>query len=313
MKIGIRTIKTAIGAGLAIWLAQFLNLEFYVYAGIVTILSIETSQKRSLTLAGSRLLACVLGLFLSGIAFELIGYHIIVISLFILIFIPILMLLNIQSGFVTSSVIILHVYVLGDFTVNVAINELLLIIIGIGIALLFQLYMPDLKDNLEEYKGKIEEKFKRILFEYAFYIEKGDHGWTGEEILEVQEVINRAKSIAIRNVENHLLRKQDQYYAYFEMREKQFEILERMLLIISKLQQDVPQRKIFASFLYTLSESVHSGNTAQAQLTKLSKKKEEMNKLDLPTTRAEFETRATLFHLINEIQLYLEIKNQLRS
>lgn len=313
MKIGVRTIKTAVGTGVAIWLAQLINLEFYVFAGILTILSIETTKKRSLNVAMSRIIACILGMFLSGIVFEILGYQIYVISLFILFFIPLLMRLNIQNGFVTSSVIILHVYVLGNFNVNVAINEILLIIIGIGIALIINSYMPDLKHDLKDYSSKIEVKIKKILYEYALYIEKGDQGWTGEQLLELDEILNESKSIAIRNVENHLLRKQDKYYAYFEMREKQYEILVRMLPIVSKLQQEVPQRKIFAAFLYHLSESVHSGNTAQTQLEKLISNREEMNKLDLPKTREEFETRAALFHLINEIQLYLEIKNRLKT
>lgn len=313
MKIGVRTIKTAVGTGVAIWLAQLINLEFYVFAGILTILSIETTKKRSLNVAMSRIIACILGMFLSGIVFEILGYQIFVISLFILFFIPLLMRLNIQNGFVTSSVIILHVYVLGNFNVNVAINEILLIIIGIGIALIINSYMPDLKHDLKDYSSKIEVKIKKILYEYALYIEKGDQGWTGEQLLELDEMLNESKSIAIRNVENHLLRKQDKYYAYFEMREKQYEILVRMLPIVSKLQQEVPQRKIFAAFLYHLSESVHSGNTAQTQLEKLISNREEMNKLDLPKTREEFETRAALFHLINEIQLYLEIKNRLKT
>jgi uncharacterized membrane protein YgaE (UPF0421/DUF939 family) len=312
MKIGTRTLKTAIGSGLAIWLAYLLQLDFYVYAGIVTILSIETSKKRSLNLAVSRFSACLLGMFLSGIAFEIIGFQIFVISLIIIFFIPLLTLLRIQSGFVTSSVIILHIFVLGEFNYSVAINELLLIIIGIGVALVFQSYMPNLKDKLEDYSLKIEEKIRKILYEYSIYIEKGDQGWTGGELLDLEELLNKSKSIAIRNVENHLLRRNDEYYAYFEMREKQFNILERMLPIVSKLQQNVPQRKIFASFLYHLSMNVHSGNTAQKQLIILDKNREEMNKLDLPKTRAEFETRAALTHLINEIQLYLEIKGKLK-
>ncbi|WP_025025911.1 aromatic acid exporter family protein [Caldalkalibacillus mannanilyticus] len=313
MKIGIRTLKTAVGAGLAIWLAQLLHLEFYVNAGILAILSIETTKKRSLHVATTRFIASILGLFLSGFAFEVLGYHIIVISLFILFFIPLLIYFNIQSGFVTSSVIILHVFVLGEFNTAVIMNELLLIIVGIGVALLINSYMPELKNDLETYRSKIEEKIKKILYEYATYIEKGDQGWTGSELLELEQFINEAKSIAIRNVENHLLRKRDKFYSYFEMRERHYEILERMLPIVSNLQQEVPQRKLFADFLYQLSESVHWGNTAETQLHKLHEKRMEINQLELPQTRAEFETRARLFHLINEIQLYLEIKNQLKN
>ncbi len=47
-KIGYRTLKTALGTALAIYLAQLLHLQNFASAGIITILCIQITQKRSL-------------------------------------------------------------------------------------------------------------------------------------------------------------------------------------------------------------------------------------------------------------------------
>lgn len=51
MRIGMRTMKTAIAATLAIILAEWLHLEYAVSAGIIAILSVQNTKKGSLQLA----------------------------------------------------------------------------------------------------------------------------------------------------------------------------------------------------------------------------------------------------------------------
>lgn len=66
-KIGYRTLKTALGTALAIYLAQLLHLQNFASAGIITILCIQITQKRSLQASylicrlfiGDRLLICL--------------------------------------------------------------------------------------------------------------------------------------------------------------------------------------------------------------------------------------------------------------
>lgn len=43
---GYRTIKTAVGAGLAIWIASLLDLEFATFAAIIVIMCIEKTKKK---------------------------------------------------------------------------------------------------------------------------------------------------------------------------------------------------------------------------------------------------------------------------
>lgn len=113
--MGSRTIKTAIGAGLAIWVASLLQLEFATYAGIIVIMCIEKTKRRSLETIWKKFFASILSLLLGALAFETFGYTPLIFSIFILLFVPILVKLNIQGGFVTSMVVMLHIYTLKKF------------------------------------------------------------------------------------------------------------------------------------------------------------------------------------------------------
>ena len=161
--MGYRTIKTAIGAGLAIWIASLLDLEFASFAAIIVIMCIEKTKKKTLHSIRKKFFASLLSLILGSICFEVLGYHPIVLTLFILLLVPILVKLRIQEGFVTSIVVILHIYTVKEANLENLLNELYIIFIGIGIALLVNSIMPSFKKEIEKYKTEIENKFSVIL------------------------------------------------------------------------------------------------------------------------------------------------------
>ncbi|MCG6197957.1 aromatic acid exporter family protein, partial [Anoxybacillus sp. LAT_38] len=76
---------------------------------------------------------------------------------------------------------------------------------------------------------------------------------------ETERLLQQAKELAWREVENRIGRRDDTYYQYFVMREKQFELLERMLPIVSTLDVQVPQGHQIADFLERLSRAIHPG------------------------------------------------------
>src|SRR5690625_7775889 len=90
-----------------------------------------------------------------------------------------------------------------------------------GIALLVNSIMPNLQPKIDAHKKHIESKFGKILYEYAAYLKDSERTWDEKEMIEVKEVIEEAKSIAILDVENHLLRKKNKDYYYLEMRSEE--------------------------------------------------------------------------------------------
>jgi uncharacterized membrane protein YgaE (UPF0421/DUF939 family) len=223
---------------------------------------------------------------------------------------------RIQDGFVTSMVVVLHVYTVKNANWAMFLNELYIIFIGMGIALLINSIMPNFKRDIETFKKEIEQKFEIILYEFSAHLRDSERNWDGKEILEVEDSINQSKSIAVQDVENHLLRKRNKDYYYLEMRENQLELLKHMMkivAIVSSSSLHVKQKEMFAEFLENLSQNVHSGDTTDISLNELEELKASIRKTELPKTREEFEIRANLFYLIFEMENYLNIKKKLFS
>lgn len=293
-------------------LAQQFDLMFPASAGIITILCIQVTVKQSFRTVGNRILASLLGLAIGMALFALLGYTPLAIMLAILIFLPLAVRFRIQEGFVSSMVIMLHLYATQRMDLALIANELALLLIGVGVALVVNLYMPSLDKELKEMQAQVEKNFIRILKEFSYYLRHGESDWDGREMIETPGLLNQAIQLASRSVDNRLgKREEDPYYQYFVMRDKQFELLERMMPIVSTLDAQVPQGHQIADFLERLSDSVHPGNTAYRFLDQLRVMRHEIKETGLPTSREEFETRAALFVLLREIERYLFIKHEL--
>lgn len=312
-KIGYRTAKTALGTTIAIMLAEFLQLQNYTSAGIITILCIQVTKKKSLKSSWARFLACSIAMVFSFIFFEGITYHPVVIGLLLLFFIPTTVIVKATEGIVTSTVVIFHLYSAEKITLELIGNELLLVTIGIGMALIMNLYMPSVERKLKNYQEEIEDNIANIFKEIELYLLEKDRKWDGQEITKTAILIDEAKTLAFRDVENHFLRHENTYYHYFKMREKQFEIIERVIPIITSIHIAIDQSRMIADFIHELRLNIHPGNTANRFLMQLFKMRQEIEEMDLPETREEFEVRAALFHFLREMENYLVIKSQFKG
>ncbi|RSL32008.1 aromatic acid exporter family protein [Salibacterium salarium] len=311
-RIGYRTLKTAIGAALAIFIAQWLQLDFYVSAGIITVLCISVTKKESVRASWERIIACIIGLIYGGIIYEVLGYHPISIALLFLLFIPTAVAIGAKRGVVTSVVIMLHLYTVEGVTVEVLLNELMLIFIGVGVALVMNMYMPSNEKDLTWKQVKLEDCFRQIWMEFASYLQHGDNSWNGKEIADAAAIIEEGKGMALKNVDNHFLRNDDYFYHYYKMREKQFAVIKSILPFISTLDKTVVQGEKIASFMEELSQAVSPGNTSAYFLVRLNELRNELKDMDLPQTREEFEVRSSLFYILHELEEYLLTKKKFK-
>ncbi|MGN1385531.1 MAG: aromatic acid exporter family protein [Bacillus sp. (in: firmicutes)] len=308
-KIGYRTLKTAIGVTLAISIAQMLDLKSFPSAGIITILCIQVTKKKSIHAAFCRFIACIIAMLYSTIFFEGIAFHPAVIGLMLLVFIPTVVKLNVQEGVVTSSVILLHIYSSGHVTPQLLLNETGLLVIGISVALIMNLYMPSKEKEMKHFQESIEEDFRVMMKKMVLYLRTGESRWDGKELMRVIDHLAKGKVLAYRDVENHVKYHDDVFYQYFIMREKQFEVLENMLTLVAKIPYPNPYSGMIAALIEEISEHVHPYNTSFIYLNKLESIKEEMQKMELPVTREEFNVQSALFDLIKELEKYLMLKN----
>jgi len=312
-RIGYRTMKTAAGVAIAISLAQLLQLDYYVSAGILTILCIQPTKKKSIRAAFSRLVASLIAIAYAFIFFEGIAYHPLTIGVMILLFIPTLVTFRFADGFVSSSVIILHIYDSQYLTLDLFFNELSLMAVGFGTALAVNMYMPSIEKKLDDYRYQIEVLYSSIFSEIANYLRQGESDWSGKELMESSELLKNAKALAYQDVENHVTRLENKYYHYFDMREQQLEIIERILPKITALPVIVGHSHLIADFLEDLASHVHSGNTAYRYIGKLEAVKDEFADMPLPDSHEKFLAMAALYQVIEEMEAYLEIKSSYKG
>lgn len=311
--IGYRTLKTAIGASLAIAIAQFFDLQFFASAGILTILSVQSTKRKSVHAVYTRIVASAVGMLFAYIFFEIFGYNPLILAVVLLLYLPISVSLGVAEGFVSSAVILMHIYSTANFTVDLLVNELCLMAVGFGMGLLVNMYMPDISNEIERYRITVEQLYKKIHAEIALYLRNGDTLWDGKELIEAEKQLQKAKALAFQDVQNHLTRKDNVYYLYFDMREKQLEIIERVLPKITALPVMPEQAILVAQFMDDLSEHVHSGNTASQFREKLDRVKEEFANMPLPESHDMFLAMAALYQFIEEMDQYLLIKQSFKG
>ncbi|MDZ5712095.1 aromatic acid exporter family protein [Jeotgalibacillus haloalkalitolerans] len=312
-RIGYRTIKTAAGTAAAIGIASMLGLENFASAGIITILCIQNTKRKSVKASWSRVLACLVAMVFSYVFFEGIAFNPLMIGLLILFFIPTAVALKIKEGIVTSSVIILHLYTSNEITLSLIGNELMLLTIGVITALFMNLYMPSVERKMAQMQNQLEQQFKEIFEQMSAYLRDTHIEWNDSLLKDTESLIKEGKTIAFQDVENHFLRNENIYYLYFTMREKQFVLIKRMLPLLRSLNSEVEQREMIAEFVEDLSTHIHPGNTAALYLKKLYDMKLVIENMPMPKEREEFETRAALFQFIREMEEYLQIKQSFRG
>lgn len=312
MRIGYRTIKTALAAPIATWIAELLQLDNYGSAGIIAVLCILPTRKRSLLTAWHRIAAGLLSVIYAYVIFEFIGYHPISIGLLLVLFIPVTIYFKIVPGIVTSLVVLFHFYAARSVSWSLIGNEVGLMLIGIGTALVLNMYMPSLDSKLQTIQKTVERNYQKIFKDLAVFLHKKEnHTLPSGELAESRQLIHEAELIVMRDVENRFFREEHVYKQYFTMRKMQLDLLDRMLLQVSLLPKEAPEQSTRIAQLFDyLAVSIYPENTVQEHLEAVEKLKNHFEQDKLPETREEFEARAHLFQLLYEIEQYLLIKNR---
>ncbi len=312
--IGYRTLKTAVGgATIAMSIASALGLKYAVSAGIITVLSIQNTKRKSLDVAVQRMIVCLLALVISSILFTILGHNAIAFGLFLLLFIPLAVKFNLQEGIVVNSVLVTHILLENNVSINLFLNEISLMLIGAGVALLFNVYIPSIEREIKEDQIYIEDHMKEILIQMSIALRKLSVSLKEDELFnDLEERLPKAKKRAYINLNNYFLLDVSYYVAYMEMRIQQFETLKRMRQHFNKFFMTYEQTEMIADFTKKVADSLYEENTGEDLILDLENLRESFKKMNLPNTREEFENRALLFQFLNDMEQFLIIKNEFK-
>ena len=309
-----KTFKITMSATIAIIISNYIRLDFGVTSGVIAILSIQDTKKEGLLVGGRRIIASAVAIILSFILYKLLGNNPIVFGLFLLIFIPITNILKTNEGMVVGAVLSTHLLISTNINISWIINEAKLTMIGIGVAMIFNLYTESLEESFEKNKEHIEEQYRLILKDMAAsLITQAVPIYEHEVLLNVEELIEDTKHIAQIINNNHLFKSNSYYVGYVDMRMIQLDAIKRMKRHFSRVYMTYEQTRILAEFTSDVAINIHEDNDCIQLINKLDLLRKYYEMMELPKNRNEFENRALLFQFLNDLEDFLIIKKEFKE
>ncbi|MCQ9223114.1 aromatic acid exporter family protein [Streptococcus suis] len=308
MSLSLRTIKLIFATVLAIYLATALGLSYATAAGIIAILSVLDTRKSSFKMARNRLFSTLLALTIAVLTFALFGFGIWTLGIYLALYVPLAYRFNWEAGIAPSTVLVTHLMLEQDISLIFLGNELTLFLIGAGLALLFNLYMPSQEKKIEAYHDQVEDLLKQILLRFEAFLLNGDGRNEAELITQLDKTLDEALKVVYLDRHNQLFQQTNYQVHYFEMRAAQNKILRTMAGNINKCLLEGRENVILSSLFERAAQQLSRENSAKELLLDIELFHATFRERPLPQTREEFETRATLFQLLHDMEAFIRLK-----
>ena len=313
MRLILRAIKLAVGSSIAIYIAQLLHLQFEASAGSIAFLTILTTKWETVKLSLVRVITFVISVFLAWLMFTHMESEWVAFGIFVLSVTILCEVLGWKAAVSVNIVIGTHFFNTEHFTREFIWNEFMLVLIGITIALLLNLYHGNgsQKKEIICYMRDTEAKLQSILGELAAYLLENPSGrnvWDDIINLEkqLQEYLHEAYEYQNNTFQSH----QVYYIEYFEMRSNQCTALHNLHFELKRIRNMPGQAKIVAGYILYMKEYVVEMNVPAKQLEALQQIFLDMKEEPLPVTREEFESRALLYHILMDLEEFLMFKKR---
>ncbi len=308
MRIGMRTMKTVVSSMLSMVTAQMFSLLFWPSAGIIALLSVGNTKRSTLRTGMLRIAAFILATVIAFISFFIFDYTILGFGLFLLLFIPLTVGLKLTDGIVVNSVLVTHYLSEKNMSWSLIGNAASLMAIGVFFALVANIYMPDIKKQLQKNQQLIEEEFRIILNNMADFLLTGRN--TNNQLLcdKLLAFVRESQSDARKYQENYWVKQTQYYETYFSMRRTQINVIKDMQGNLDRIQDPVPYGKHIYGLLVYTAETFSEKNDGKELLKRIEEVYELYRDMAMPKERLEFEDRAELFQFLQSFKSFIEIK-----
>lgn len=292
-----QAIKMVVGALLATVISDLLKLDYSVTAGIIVILSIQPTKRQSIRVGIKRMIASVIGLSISAILMVLFGYTLIWFIVSLLLFIPLAFIFKLEEGIVVSAVLMSHILARADWFLGI--NALYILSIGVVIAVLLNLYMPNKSKAIESEIQAIDEALKSIIADIASEKKANFGPIMGLIEGSIHQIRNESM--------NKLLPIRDLNISYVTMRKEQVMYLQKIETDLNRVSVTA-YKQVITQFIQGFVNRIGKANMATLLMVQLDQLRESFKDKPLPSNRQEFEERAILFHILFDIEAFLLAK-----
>lgn len=312
-KIFLVSVKIGIGASLAIYIAERLQLQYYASAGIIALLSILTTKWGTLKLSLLRIITFIASVAACWIIFQYIEGDWIGFGLVLFLMIGICEWLGLRSTVSVNAVIATHFLATQDFSREFILNEFMLVVIGIVIAFVLNLFQGNVghRKAIINHMRYTEQKLQENLEQLACYLSgESVEGSIWKDIIALEKKLRNFTEEAYEYQNNTWHFHPSYYIDYFEMRTKQYNILHNLHYEIKKIRTMPLQAAIVADYIRYLKQYVTEMNDPKEQLERLHQTIEDIKKEHFPQTWEEFEGKAKMYHILMDLEEFMIFKKR---
>lgn len=307
----ILALKIGIGSSTALTIASFLNLQNAASAGIITLLTILTTKWETIRLSWARILTFGIAIVLAFVLFQLPISPWLMYAVYIFILVMINESMDWKSTLSVNAVIGTHFLSSNDFSPEFVVNEFMLVLIGITVAFVVNMFRHNRnhKASIVGHMQRVEKRLQQILEEMAGYLRKQEDGWDVWKDLEQLENDIKDYILDAYEYEGNTFQSHSGYYlSYFEMRLEQCMEFYSLHTEMKRMRQMPVQAELIADYMLYLKDFVVENNCPDEQRKKLEEMVEQLRRQPLPVSHEEFENRAILYHVLSQLDAFIEHK-----
>lgn len=305
----ILAFKIITSALVAILVARLINLEFAVSTGVIAILTIQPTKRETIKTAIGRFVSFMLALSVATVFFFLLGVNWSAFFAFLIVYVLLCCILNLSSTIAPCTVLVAHFLTVGDLSVASLLNEVLIYVVGAGVGILANIHLKKDKIYMKELNNATDEQIKKILMRMSERVINGDiSDYNGQCFDELDERIFEARELAVRNYKNQFDKSDVYDMEYIDMRERQRQLLYEMYKCVRKLSDSPVTARKISDYLRNMAEVFEENNDCVKLLEEFYEMDAYMKAQTLPATRDEFENRARLYTLMDDIENFIKIK-----
>lgn len=310
MSLPLRTAKYTLAVLAAALTAQALGLLNPMTAGVIALLSLSDTRRTTLKLAQERLVSMVLALALAWLLFAGLGFNMLSLALFLIIYVPLSYRLQLMSGLVASTVLVTQLLGWQSLAASYWLNQVGLFAIGAGLALAFNSYMPSKEDLILAHRARIEDQLRQLLLTIHDSLRQPQarRGADLAALAALNQELEAALTTVLAERDNRLFRQTNYDVHYVEIRQAQAQLLEQMMTTLPDCFLESEESKVLAGIFYLTASQLETANPGTYLMADIQALLAYYRERPLPVNRQEFENRARLFQLLNDLSRFIALK-----
>ena len=312
MSVFQRTIRITVSALLANFVAMLIGLENPYAAGIIAILAVLNTRKETFDRVKEYSGSTILAFAIATAVFYIFGYSIYSFAVYLAVYVPLAYFLKVDAGIAPCSVLVTHFLIAESISWAWQINGLAIMFIGLFFALLANFWIPSQNQKIEMMVVDIEKQMSLILFLLEKRLLEGSKNRERiqQELKDLCKQTIELEKIAFIEYDNRNFSddSENYYIKYAQMRQRQYEILNRITNSLDNVLPHTDENRILASIFGETAEQLDETNTGIELLGYISNLYRVFRDSSLPKSREEFESRAILYNILTEFEKFLELK-----